>query len=108
MGAGGSHESSDDGQDADDAFFGGGTGKAPFAGSLPPITLYIMGPKTITCSVAPDCNVAYLKQRLEESESIPSTSQKLVFAGKRLKDRAILSDLSIRDQSTLHLVVMAQ
>ena len=59
--------------------------------------------KTITISVKPEDTVPELKEKIHDREGIPVADQRLIFAGKQLKDECILADYGINKESTIHL-----
>lgn len=61
--------------------------------------------KTITIEAFPFDTVACLKALIFAKEGIPSTQQRLVFAGNQLEEPRILSDYGIRAESTIHLML---
>ena len=50
-------------------------------------------------------NVGYLKMKIQETEGTPSDLQKLIFAGRQLKDDHLLSDWKMKNGSVIHLVL---
>eukprot|EP01101_Sappina_pedata_P009033 TRINITY_DN513_c0_g1_i1.p1 TRINITY_DN513_c0_g1~~TRINITY_DN513_c0_g1_i1.p1 ORF type:complete len:149 (+),score=39.77 TRINITY_DN513_c0_g1_i1:163-609(+) len=49
-------------------------------------------------------SVLDLKNKIQETESIPTNQQRLIFGSKNLKDNNILDDYNIQDESNIHLV----
>jgi hypothetical protein len=60
--------------------------------------------RTLTFHVLQADTTAELKRLIQAKEGIPSASQRLLFAGKRLEDGLTLGSYSIQPGSTLHVI----
>jgi ubiquitin C len=49
--------------------------------------------------------VAQVKQAIYEHTSIPTATQRLIFAGKQIEDGKVFSNSGIQKDSTVHLVI---
>ena len=61
--------------------------------------------KTITLTVDPFDSIANVKFYIQDIEGIPPFRQRIIFAGKQLEDSRTVSECSIQNESTLHIVI---
>ena len=60
--------------------------------------------KTITLDVETSDTVAATKAKIEDKTALPVKYQRLLFFGKQLADDAVLSEVGVGKESTLHVV----
>lgn len=61
--------------------------------------------KTATVDCTSTDTVNYVKTKIEDKEGIPTEAQRLMYAGKQLRDHLTLSFYNVENESTLYLSV---
>ncbi|GAC99020.1 hypothetical protein PHSY_006617 [Pseudozyma hubeiensis SY62] len=75
-----------------------------------PLKINIKGPSDIklTIEITSDQTVRQLKEAIEKQKpDVPADSQRLIYAGKVLKDEEALSVYKVKDGNTIHMVKSA-
>lgn len=63
--------------------------------------IYTLSCKTVTIDLEPSDLVETVKTRVQEMESISSDKLRVIFEGKQLDDKKMLSHYNIQNDSTL-------
>lgn len=61
--------------------------------------------KEVSFDIEPDNNIKDIKEKVSKLEGIPVEQQRLIFAGKQLKDDSMLSHYKIEPGSVLHMIL---
>ena len=63
--------------------------------------IYTLSCKTVTIEIEPSDLVETVKTRVQEMEGISSDQMRVIFQGKQLDDKKMLSHYNIQNDSTL-------
>ena len=69
------------------------------------IFIKLPGGKMITVDVNPDMKIVDIKKHIESKQSFDVSTQELIFNGSKLKNAATVSEVNIRAESNLYLVI---
>lgn len=75
-----------------------------------PIQIFVKSPtgKTISLDAYLSNTVSDIKDKIQDSEGIPSVDQRLIFQERQLEESLTLSDCNIQSESMLHLVLHSE
>jgi len=62
--------------------------------------------KTLQFNMEPSDMIITIKNKIHEIEAIHPTHQRLIYAGRHIEDNRTLSYYNIRNETTLHLVLI--